>query len=257
MLSIFSKLNPISIDAFTYNESIYNYYPPRPSKEYIPTWWKQLSSDFTDSTGFNILHPTMKRCMGFIESFRYGFIVPLWSDLSINLFKDGQKSYYRYQFADAQSILQTHNPEQYKGFIDTSSMQHFKIIVPWRIKEKSGIKFNISQPTWNMCNLNSNLTVLGGISDFKYQDSCHFQILVNYPESNNSTNILIPSDTPLMQVTPLSERPIKIHTHLIDKSKYENSGLGIMKFSGNYLHRQRVIDRAEKSKCPIKNFLKK
>lgn len=257
MLTIFSKLRPINIDAFTYIESIYNYYSPKLSREYIPTWWKNLPTDFDEPASPSINHPTMKRCIGFIESFRHGFLVPLWSDLALDLFNEMGNVVYRYKFADNQSRIETHNNLQYNGFFNVNSMQHFKIVVPWRIREKSGIKFMISQPMWNMGNLNRDITVLGGISDFKYQDSCHFQLLVNYPDIGKHNSILIPSDTPLMQITPINDRPVKIHTHLIDQSKYENAGLGIMKFTGNYLHRQKIIDRMEKSKCPWKNFLRK
>lgn len=258
MLTIITRWRSISIDAFTYSESVYKLYPPRLSRDYIPQWWRNLPTDFDDQGFGAVKNPTMKRCTGFIESFRSGFMIPLWCDLALEMFHEptGQTS-FRYRFADGEGVIQTHPHQQFTGFYDVNSQQHMKVIVPWRIREKSGQNFVITQPVWNMGDLNRNITVLGGVADFRYQDSAHFQLLVNYPERGTKNSILIPADTPLMQIIPTSDRPVKIHTHLVERSKYNDAGLGIFKFTGNYLHRRRMIDRAEKTKCPFKTFLTK
>lgn len=258
MLTIINRWRPISIDAFTYVESVYKLYPPRLSRDYIPQWWRNLPTDFDDPGFGAVKNPTMKRCTGFIEAFRTGFMVPMWTDLALELFNEppGRTS-FRYRFADGEGVIQTHMHQQYTGFVDTNRQQHLKIIVPWRIREPTGVNFTVTQPVWNMGELNRDITILGGVTDFKYQDSAHFQLLVNYPEVGTKNSILIPADMPLMQVIPVSDRPIKIHTHLVERSKYVDAGIGIFKFTGNYLHRKRMIDRAEKSQCPFKTFLKK
>ena len=200
----------------------------------------------------------MKRCTGFIEAYRTGFMVPMWTDLALEMFNEPNgRTSFRYRFADGEGVVQTHMAQQYAGFHTLELMQHMKIIVPWRIRERSGINFTVTQPVWNLGDLNRRITVLGGVTDFKYQDSAHFQLLVNYPERGSNDSILIAADTPMMQVIPVSERPIKIHTHLVERSKYKDAGIGIFKFTGNYLHRKKMIDRAEQSKCPFQTFLKK
>lgn len=52
---------------------------PKPSKNYIPDWYKNMGSNFIDSNGFSKAGPT--RCMPFLDSFVSGYTYVLPGDI--------------------------------------------------------------------------------------------------------------------------------------------------------------------------------
>jgi hypothetical protein len=254
MFNILSRLRPIHIDAFTFNEEVYKFYSPKNSKDYIPNWWKSLPASYTHDANFpQVQFSTMKKCTGVIEIFKSGFIIPLWSDLALTLKNTEGAGSYGYQFADNTSVIEAHPTKQYEGFTDKHTLQHLKLVTPWRLREKTGVKFVCMQPTWSLQNLNSDITILPGISDFKYQDSTNIQMLVRYPTYNLTTSLLINVGTPMVHMIPMSDRPIKITTHLVDRVKYNDMGNSGVTFSGAYLQRKKMID--QQPTCPFKKWL--
>ena len=56
---------------------------PKPAKDFIPQWWKNLPST-TDERGIN----TFKKCPMIPELYDRGYILPLWTDLYIRVDKE-------------------------------------------------------------------------------------------------------------------------------------------------------------------------
>jgi hypothetical protein len=256
MLNFFLKQKPIVIDAFTYKEEVHDLYAPELSSRFVPKWWKDLESTYSMDPSFpQIKHATAKRCIGIIESYKNGFMIPLWSDVAINLTRDNEQRSYRYMFADQVSNAVHHHSIQYGNFIDADRIQHLKLGSPWKLREKSGVKFSLNQPTWNLGNHMADFSVIPGVTDFKYQDSTNIQMMFYYPESNGTKQLLIEAGTPMYHVIPLSDRPIKIVKHLVSKEEWESSGNSAIKFNNSYKVRKTRMDNQE-SKCPFGRMFK-
>lgn len=254
MFTIFKKLNPIVVDAFTYIESAHVHHPPELSKKFIPDWWKNLPKNNTDDLTSLLNENNMRRCVGFVDLFKKGFMIPMWSDLGIELSNENNQLTYRYHFADNISSAQVHEYKQFQNFVNPNLFQQFKATAPWKIKTKENIDFVYVQPTWNWQNSIKDVILLPGILNFKYQNVCNLQILVEYP-SVGTKFLLFPAGTPTCQLIPMSDRPIKIITHLIEKSKYDYLGNMTIKFNQSYKHYKNIIDKKE-PQCPFTKLLK-
>jgi len=238
------KTKTIVLDAFTYRDVIAEQYPLARASKHIPDWWKNLPSSTRDS-----YVPTVKNCQGFLDLYTNSFVLPLWSDVQIELSSlQGQKN-WRYQYADQFSIIDQHDSSMYAGFVDNERYQHFKFVAPWLVKEKSGVKFTLFQPSWNMGNLNCKYSVLPGVVDFKYQYSVNVNAMFEYPE-NSTRKLLIEAGTAIAQFTAHSDKNVDIRCHSISEEEFKRK-FHITKFAGSYLERKKRINSNE-SKCPFK-----
>lgn len=217
MFTIINKLRPVTIDCFTYKQQIIDYYHLRSPSTYV---------DYYDQNDLN------------------SFVVPIWCDLAINIINDGQKKHIQWNFVDGSSVAESHPYNQYQGFVDQGKMHHLKIVVPWLLKEKSGIRFITANPQWALKDLNNSLFCLPGVVDFKYNNSINIQLMLNYPQVAALDSILVPAGMPLYQVFPVSERKIRLKYHLISSEEYWSNYTS--KFSNHYHHKKKMID-----KCPF------
>ncbi len=216
MLTIISRLLPINIDAFTYSENYFSFYRP---------------------IDVNLLTP---------DKNQRGHVIPLWSDLAVNVTNRDGTSFLNWAFSDNTAKAHIHSNTQFEGFTSTERLQHLKIVTPWLFKEKQGNKFVFFQPSWALKKINDRITAISGITDFKYQHSTNIQMFFHCFEKIGIESILIEAGTPLYQFVPISRRPVRIHYHLLDEKLY-SSMLIPDKFSNTYLHRKKIIEK----KCPF------
>jgi hypothetical protein len=182
-------------------------------------------------------------------------MLPLWSDMAINMTTDGDQRSYHYMFADQKTSAVTHNIVQFGDFIDLNKSQHLKLESPWKFSEKSGVKFSLSQPTWNLGKQLTDFNMISGVTDFKYQNSTNLQMLFFYPDSDGTKHTLIEAGTPMYHFLPLSDRPVKIVKHLISKEEWTSMGNAVVKFNNSYKVRKTRTDEQE-SKCPFHRMFK-
>jgi len=231
------KQKPIHLDCFTYNTMAYHYTEISPAINYIPKWWKKLPSSNKENT-------TMKSCAGFIDLYNKGLIIPLWSDLSIEVHED----YLNWEFADRKSKIESHTKNQSGDFIDNSNCIHIKIESPWYFRCKENIHWHFSQPIWN--DLSGKIyCVPSGVLEFNYQHTTNINILVR----DNNDKFIILHNHPMAHIIPISERPLKIHNHLIGLDEYNNMhGQGQVTFGNKYYKLKKIAEEKEsKSKCPF------
>lgn len=209
------KNRKIHVDCFT-NIGIYaTDNPIQKASEFIPNWWKNLKAtvDLKDSNGIVIPAPTMKSCMGFIDLYRSGFIIPMWSDLYFKI----ENNNFSYQFSSKMGSIAHHSPFQYNYAY--KHLVHFKIEVPWFFKEKTGVKFSVSSCIWTMLEKMPKISLLSGVVDFKYQPSCNingFSSLENQPYQYN-----IEAGTPMLHLIPFSEKEVVPHIHTLSIEEYQ------------------------------------
>jgi hypothetical protein len=242
---IFFKKSVICLDAFTTNSGIHELFPIKPAVKFVPEWWKNIPKTYPERDEYGILteNATMKTCVGFLDLYKTGFIMPNWSDTIFRTYSDGQWAYK--QAAEDLPQISSHNPKQ---FGDLQNLLHAKIESPWIITEKTGVKFLFTDPKWNKLKTINDFIVLDGIVDFKYQHSTNINIFMH--QKNNQ--IQLDAGDPLVHIIPLSDKRIKIKNHLVSQSEYlniKNKSSYCSKFSKKYSFNKNIKD--SKQKCPF------
>jgi hypothetical protein len=76
--------------------------PPKPAKNYLPEWYKNIKPFHTNPPEFNDLgrpNRTVKMCVPFADSMISGYIQESWQDINIDILKNKDGSidfYYNY-----------------------------------------------------------------------------------------------------------------------------------------------------------------
>ena len=241
----FRKPN-ITIDAFTYMGAAYELFKVEPANKSMPDWWKKIPPTFAveNQFGLTLNKATMKSCIGLTELYKQGITIPLWSELVIETSADGS---IKYQWAlDQSSDIVSHSAVQMGNNFD--DMIHLKLQSPWLFNEKSGVNFVWSEPSWNLLPTKSNIRVLPGVTNYKYQADTNINIFI--PRTNN--RIELEAGLPLVHLVPISDKNIEIVHHLIDKSEFikMSNRIGSFKFRNSF-RTMLKIKEDEPSKCPF------
>ena len=241
--TFFFKEKPIIIDAFTKYSNVYEYASIKEANNFIPEWWKNMNSLYeeTNQYGIKTKKSTIKRCDGFIENYKNGFMIPAWSDFSI-LATDANWSY---QFSDGISSIVSHPNKQFSDIFE--DYLHFKIISPWMIREKTGIKFAFTNPIWNNVDKSQILIFPQGIVEYKYQHATNINIFIKKTPIQNEFTF----GTPLAHIIPLSEKQVKIRNHLISDEEYRQ--LDDLHVNITFLNKYRKIinTKGSSTACPF------
>lgn len=210
---IFFKKSKITIDAFTNVTGVYEYFPIQHANKFIPEWWKRIpgSLDLPNSVGINVKTPTMKTCSGFIDLYNQGFVLPLWADL---VFETKETGEYAFQFSNPESTMNSHMSKQFGNQLKDKI--HLKIISPWYLKEKSGVKFLLFQPVWNHLTSYPEFNMPPGVVDFKNQVVSNVNMFVPAKDARYE----VKNNTPLMHIIPLTDKNVQIKHHLVDDKEY-------------------------------------
>lgn len=243
----FFKRKKRIIDCFTSNQMVYEHFPLAPAKEFIPSWYKNLSATYPVDLPFTLRKTaaTVKRCPGISGIFNEGFVLPLWSDLTFNFEPVQDNSFeFKWEYAvdDPSWKVEVHDTKQYSGVFNNNFFQ-MKLNVPWIVKENSGVKFALIEPTYSMDNPNV-VTVLPGLLNFKYQNFLNINMMV---EINNpmSKRIEFEAGEPLAQIVPLTEDEIELKIHKVSLEEYKNldQSTSAFKWYGTYFNRKKIVDR--------------
>lgn len=239
MLTFFHKKKKIVIDAFTHDVIAHECAPICKASKTLPKWWKDLSSYSTNDIlqkGDSVLN--MKRCYGFNELYKKSFIVRNTSDLSIKIFHD------KCTFIG----LSDRNPEihpksQYgNGF---PNHNHIKLILPWILTEKIGIKVLFFSPEFNLDNY--NIKILPGIVDLSLPTAIHVNIMIPVKKDIKPDNIILPIGLPIYQFIPLIEENVEIKNHLISVDDFYTKYYK----QRSYKRYDELIRLAKENKCPF------
>lgn len=233
----FFKKKPIVLHCVTDRQDLLKLAPIQNTVKFLPDWWKQLPGALRDDA----IHdwPTMKHCTGYVDLYKSGITIPMWSDLSLVVGEEGTTG-YQYQFADKMTNLICHSPDQYGNYFDIAKYQHFKIGTPWFFVCEEDIKFLFVEPTWTFLKF-PTLKILPGVIDFKYQTSGNINLFVR--RTAQRQEILLPFLEPVAQIIPLSERPLKIN--MSDDPELLKR-VATFRFQNTFLHRYKNAKKAFK-----------
>ena len=215
-MNIFTRKQKIVFDCFCMPCASQN--PIQKASHFFPEWWKNLPSTYAANTPHDVLvkRGTMKNCMGILDLYKSGFIIPLWSDLNLKVEND----YFSYVYALTDSSgfcsITTHIKDQY-GYVFNDFI-HFKFNVPWLISEKSGVKTLVTDCRWNILNKYSKMHIVSGVIDYASQKFINvngFFKKITTPYQYN-----FESGTPLLHVIPLTDKEIELKTQVVSEAEF-------------------------------------
>jgi hypothetical protein len=244
-MHFFRRPGVIHLDCFTDNIGAITYTKIEHSMKFIPDWWKQL--DKIDPTN---MHPTgtMKSCQGFLDLFRKGIVLPLWSDLSVLLGESGTDEVF-WQFADYTGSAGIHNAGQRGTYLPEEKYQHLKLTSPWLFTCKEDLHWVLHPISW--CFDNPKAVIIPeGVVNFKWQYGTNVNMF--FERKPEKQRFLFEAGQPMLQFIPMSEKEIVIHNHFIEpeEMKKKIGATKIHKFRNHY-NIGKKIRQANDSKCPF------
>mgnify|MGYP000100186744 FL=1 len=240
-MRLFNKT--IDLHFFTKYEYVYNYAKIRTGNETKPAWFKKLPTKAQREDDANIPDAVLKACPGIQDHHKNVIQMPLWSDLMLQIGPKGE-DFYRWDFSDGVSEIREHPSKWINNYKKPNEFQHLMIRSPWLVKCNKDVNFLISQPNWHHFEF-PTISVFKGVVSFYKQPFANTQLYVT--RTSEYQKILLPHGTPLIDMTPLTDKKVKIHTHLIDSLKFEtmNSDSPYCKFSGTHYYTRALL-----KKCP-------
>lgn len=234
-------MKPIFVDMYTDKSYVYEYAQPGPASEFYPDWWAGIGKSTKDGA---IEYPTIKSCEGFVAQYRRGLIIPMWSDLMVEIAPVGSTG-YRWTYSDGKSVAKVHPAEQRGTYLPETEYQHLKLDTPWVFKCDEDVAFQWVQPMWNFDNPESVL-IPPGVVNFKYQFAVNINML--FKRGTATREVLIEHGQPMVHLVPLTERPVVFRAHLVTNDEITKlSGLRTsIKFVGTYRRIKNLLSR-----CPF------
>lgn len=225
---------------------------PKPSIKYLPNWFSQMPRvDIENNTS------TIKQCPGLIDYFSKGFVVPMWSDTTLNY--SAETNSWVVNSGAASGMFgesmkwDVHSQPQFLQhanhfFLDKQATFIFKAISPWRV---------ITKPGWSVYQLplfyhfDQNFSVMPGVIDTDVHHEINQQVIY----FGNNENVTIKRGTPLALYIPFERKKVSFSIrdqNKKDKARFAKNDINFLtKFpsGGAYRHMQKNRDHgARKNK---------
>lgn len=231
MFDIFRKKTTLHLDVFTPVAELIDLLPIKLAREVMPEWYKKLPATVNHR---GPERGTMKTCPGVVDLFKAGFVVPSWRDIYLEI-NSGVVNTFPEQSAEMHPSIQWGT-----GFPDYS---HAKLISPWKIQEKTGVKFLWSNAFW--FNNTDNYFVPSGVVEYKYQHTTNVNLLINKKRFPNK--FTINAGEILAQVIPMTEQNVKLHFHAVSEEEYATKFYTPQyTFVGQYFKRKKALEKIGK-----------
>jgi len=253
MFTIFKKRKKIVVDCFTTHVDAHDTFPIQLTNKFYPNWFKRLPNAFPVETrnGVELENKTMKSCYGFINHYRKGFVLPLWSDVIIQTQSDAMGNNYSFQYADGHSEVGVHPMDQMGP--EFSSLIHVKLVSPWRIREKTGVEFVYMEPTWSQPADLLTMSTPPGTIEYKYQHTSSVNMFLE-----KGRRYSFNAGRPMAHLIPLSDKEVELKCHLVSPLEMDNEIRRVMHngfpfFNDGYpkkKKRQQQLE-ADAKKCPF------
>jgi len=226
----------IILNCITYEPYVYEFAPIQKASEYTPEWYSHMKGRY-DSEVFTA--STIKKCPALQNAMTQGFILPMWTDLSIKMNKHDDGWGYEYQFADSKTQNHDHDPRQWTGRWNPKTHAHMKWVSPWYFNCSHDIQWLWQKPYYH--DTNDDIDIIQGIVEFKNQSTTNINCMVKGKEK-----IFVKWNTPMVQLIPLTNKPVELKLTLVNSKeeweKYQKHP--IFMFQNNY---KTVV----KKRCPF------
>lgn len=205
---IFFKKNNIILDCFTSEPGVAEVFSVGSIINNMPSWWKSCPNS-TPTHDFPVELSTIKRCPGIKDLFKTALVIPAWNEYI--LYKDPAQGFSHIgptRLAEGMQHQSGQLGDLYKDYF------HFKFVSPWYFKEKSGINWLMTTPTWHS---NTDILVPQGVIEFKTQHSTHVNIVSKKEQVLKEYKIK--AGDPLAYLIPLTESNVKVKIHVVSQEE--------------------------------------
>ena len=220
MLFLFKK-KPLTFTAFVSEEFAFaNTYSPITSiKQTIPSWWKNMPpGEFNWDTLTSTSNT--KHCVGIINSFTTGFILPAWTEMAISITPERWEA----RAADRKTPMDVHPNGQAKGFY--SNYIFLKIVSPWVIEcSEKGIDLMFNFPFYHYTEPREYITPSGITSPTNKKYSTNVFVFFK----KDYFKCMIGLNDPLLHIIPITDREYTIKTEVLSYSEFNKKDSDIAK----------------------------
>jgi len=246
-MNIFKRNKKIILDCYTATPYIYENFKPAPTNKFMPKWMdglrkKKYGEIDRDTLGVNL---DMRGCIGFTNIMSNGFIIPMWSDILIDVGEIGTTD-YRFRFADPECGAEQHPALQRGDYLPEDKYLALKLNSPWVFKCSEEISFAWFQPTWNF-DSPEEFVVLPAVVQYKGGTNST-NINFAMPRSETRKILKIEANQPMVQIIPMTERKIELRHHLVTPEEFEKINYPDG-FKGSFTNRNSTKTKVKK--CPF------
>ena len=243
----FKRKKEIVLDCYTVEASPYNYFPIAKANKFTPEWFKTLKKPTFKKEQFEEEIKNLKECYGFTNYFAKGFVLPLWSDLYLEIAPKGSDG-VKWQYSDGYSSMQWHSDEATNGNFSDLEYQHLKLVSPWFFVCSEDIEFLALEPEWYFDKLDG-VHILNGTMDFTVNTATNINMFAKRTDEVSKLNLM--SGTPLYHFIPLTDRKVILRNHLVSQEKILNlKALNTrVSFSRHFQKKRKIYSE---TKCPFK-----
>ena len=213
--------------------------PIRESKHFIPEWFKKAPA-FPAGSNELLDLPTVKRCPGFIDFFKMGYVLPSWCDFHLEIGENG----CRVKTPQDAFPANFHSPSQFIDHLPEHAKKNtklaFKPSCPWRAKTPKGVKM-LELPMLH--HHNPDFYTVGGLRDTHiYHELNSIWIFMRTGE------FFIKRGTPLSMLIPI--RTEKFDVVIREQTEEDDDALGkqVYAISSVFNSKMRKYEKIEE--CP-------
>jgi len=144
--------------------------------------------------------------------------------------------------------IEIHGEKQYGKHFKVEEYQHLKLLSPWFLQCKDNINFLAVEPFWQFKEL-ENISILPGSVQFYSQPTTNINLFIR--KEAEKQRILLNVGMPVYTYVPITERKVRIETHLVSSEKINSlrkQAYG-MKFLNHY---KKAFKLTKERKCPYK-----
>jgi len=234
------RSSKLVVDCFTPSAQAYEYSKPDFAKRFIPSWWKEVPKQYVSPNDF-FPKPTVKTCSGIIELYKNGIMLPLWSELAVEVGQIGTTP-YQWRFASAESTAEAHPPIEHNNSFPMDQYAHLKLHSPWRLRTKNDVNWVWMQPSYGLKSL-TDYVVLPGIVNYKYSHATNVNLF--FMRHSVKRTVLLDCGSPIAHLVPMSDKKIDLRHHLIDEKEFYKLEMPRRHFINSYEHNKKA------KKCPF------
>lgn len=184
-----------NIKFISYDEGVFNLYPPEPAAKIIPDWYKNIPSFLNKDSSYITEDdiPSIKKCVPVRDYLTSGYV--LYNGYQVNAIVEKDKTLINTvsHRCNLKDYVSAHPYQQCPVEMHGNPNHYFKIVQPWKIITPPGYSCLFYQPYYT---LNEDYDLFPAIVDTdKHDDS------VNFVGVAKKDFVLEPGD-PLMVVLP-------------------------------------------------------
>lgn len=187
--------------------------PPAPAGKFTPDWMRSLSGSVESKSDESSLvrsfrtSSTVKRCSGILDTFRTGYVIPLWADFHVRY--DSSRGEIDWSSPSPWARISHHPLEQFSDTPLAQLAAPYTVITklesPWRIHLPKGYSTYFVDPVYHRDR--SDFWVLPGIVD---HDEFHVANIFVVWSRFGRGDVMLPRGMPLVQVLPFRRETMRV-----------------------------------------------